>query len=258
MSRDITNICFSPGGTTAAISDLIAAAVGENIASFDLLKTKSIEKTEFAENEFLVVTMPVFAGRLPAMCADVLKGLKGNNTPAIAAVVYGNREYDDALLELTNILADGGFAVQGACALIARHSIFPQVAADRPDENDKHSIQTFATVCAGKADAAGSAFGTIKVPGGYPYKEINILPLKPTGNENCIACGACVNICPVGAISIDDPTKTDIEKCISCTACIYACPTKARGFFTPEYAAFSQGFAAKNSERKEYDFFFRM
>lgn len=258
MSRDITNICYSPGGTTAVIADLIATAVGENITTYDLMKTKSLEKTEFAQGEFLVVTMPVFAGRLPEMCADVLKGLKGNNTPAIAAVVYGNRDYDDALLELTDILADGGFAVQGACALIARHSIFPQVAADRPDENDKRSIQTFATVCAGKAEAAGSTCGMLRVPGDYPYKEIKILPLKPTGNENCIACGACVEVCPVRAIVMDDPTKTDVEKCITCTACIYACPTKARGFFTPEYAAISQGFAAKNSERKEYDFFFRM
>ncbi len=61
---------------------------------------------------------------------------KGNQTPAIAVVTYGNRDYEDALLELQTILEQNGFVVIGAAALIAEHSIVHSVGHDRPDEAD--------------------------------------------------------------------------------------------------------------------------
>lgn len=53
--------------------------------------------------------------------------------------VYGNRGDEDTLLELNNICTDNGFVAISAGAFIAKHSIFPAVAEERPDKND---IQT--------------------------------------------------------------------------------------------------------------------
>ena len=47
--------------------------------------------------------------------------------------------------------------------------------------------------------------------------------------NKCIGCGACVGICPVGAISFDASNKAEInpEICIKCGACEATCPVEA-------------------------------
>lgn len=46
--------------------------------------------------------------------------------------------------------------------------------------------------------------------------------------KKCIACGACVSICPVGAIKIvKGKAKLDPKKCIKCGSCVQFCPTNA-------------------------------
>ncbi len=49
--------------------------------------------------------------------------------------------------------------------------------------------------------------------------------------DKCIQCGACVSICPTGALFIAD-RKTmkvdfDSDKCIACELCIRPCPPRA-------------------------------
>jgi len=46
--------------------------------------------------------------------------------------------------------------------------------------------------------------------------------------EDCVSCGACVDECPVEAISEgDDCYMVDAEKCTSCGTCVDACPNEA-------------------------------
>lgn len=47
-------------------------------------------------------------------------------------------------------------------------------------------------------------------------------------SDECIACGACVDGCPVGAISLDgDKAVIDSDACIDCGACAGTCPVEA-------------------------------
>ena len=48
--------------------------------------------------------------------------------------------------------------------------------------------------------------------------------------EKCISCGACVKVCPDGAITLDEKTKKPrirLGLCIACAMCAEVCPRKA-------------------------------
>lgn len=47
--------------------------------------------------------------------------------------------------------------------------------------------------------------------------------------DTCIGCGACVGVCPVGALSMNDDAKSvcDEGTCIDCGSCVSACPVEA-------------------------------
>ena len=134
-------IYFSPTGTTKTIVNEITKYFSRKKEEYDLLNNPPEEEISFGNEDFLVVGMPVYAGRIPAVCAESLSKIKGNNTPVIAAVIYGNRDYDDALLELKTILGENGFIVISAGAFIAQHSIFPGVGYLRPDIKDKQAVR---------------------------------------------------------------------------------------------------------------------
>ena len=252
----VAQVYFSPGGATRIIAVYFTACLaGGPVLSLDLLRRDAKTVHNFGPGDLLVVNMPVFAGRLPQVCPARLAELKGAGTPAVALVTYGNREYEDALLELCDILSAGGFKVIGAGAFIARHSIFPQVATDRPDGADKRKIAAFAAHCAGKLAAGGAALDLSRIKGDRPYRDIPPIPLKPSANEDCNACGICSEICPNQAINPATPRETDAGRCISCTACIYNCPQNARAFRGPGYEQAAAAFLANFSSRREPEVF---
>lgn len=45
--------------------------------------------------------------------------------------------------------------------------------------------------------------------------------------EKCTACGACVEVCPVEALKLEDKAKVDPDTCIECGTCVDECPVGA-------------------------------
>ena len=224
--RTVYPAWFSPAGTTRTVVERVCAGLGEIGGHCDLQEHPPEGEVSLPAGALLVAGAPVYAGRLPAIAAQRFSMLKGNDTPAVALAVYGNREYEDALLELCDILEGNGFWIVAAGAAVGQHSIFPNTAAGRPDEADLAKLDDFAR------------------------------SFYPVGSERCTGCGACSRICPAGAIDPARPRETDKERCIPCGACIRVCPTGARAFRGPVYTAAKEGFGLLYKVRKEPEFFF--
>ena len=164
---------------------------------------------------------------MPAVALKRLSQIKGTQQPAVAVVVYGNRAYDDALLELKESLEANSFCPLAAGAFIAEHSIVRSIAAGRPNEDDLRAAEHFGFDVKRKLRQCVS-FNPISVPGNHPYREYKGLAFHPKAGKGCTQCGQCSNLCPVGAIPVESPADTDISKCITCMRCVSICPRNAR------------------------------
>lgn len=61
--------------------------------------------------------------------------------------------------------------------------------------------------------------------GGKLAQHSNAVPFVK--GDDCIACGICVEKCPVEAIVIDETASINPEICIGCASCIAVCPESA-------------------------------
>lgn len=228
--RKLNCIYYSPTGNARKVLSELASVFDNEAAYFDLMKGAVSEPTEFSSDELIIIAIPVHEGRVPTHCLDSLCNLYGNGTPAIAVCVYGNRAYDDALIELCDILGDNGICVIGAAAFATEHNILHRLGHKRPDEEDIAEIHSFAVKCRDKlSDGESYEFSPVHVRGERPYRLIQgNYSLVPTGDEHCLHCEICYNICPVGAIDIAHPERTDPEKCVTCMACTAVCPIRCR------------------------------
>lgn len=225
---------FSPTGTTLKIARSIAQGIGAPIDEIDLSVPP---KALFVQDgDILLAAMPVYGGRVPAVALERLSQIKSTQQPAVAVVVYGNRAYDDALLELKESLETNGFCPVAAGAFIAEHSIVRSIAAGRPDEADLRAAETFGANVERKL-RQDSSFAPVTVPGNHPYREYKGLAFHPKAGKNCIRCGQCAKLCPVGAIPAEAPDDTNISKCITCMRCVSVCPRNARALPMPALLA---------------------
>ena len=183
---------------------------------------------------------PSTAAGVPLEAIDRLKRLQGHDTPAVIVVVYGNRAFEDALLELKDIVSSIGFRTIASGAFIGEHSFSGDdapVAPGRPDEKDLQKARALGKAISSKLDGTISwdALPPLQVPGDFPYKErkprSNAAPV--THADLCIQCETCVAVCPVAAVSLKEAIETDAGLCILCCACVKNCPTTARKMENP-------------------------
>lgn len=93
------------------------------------------------------------------------------------------------------------------------------------------------------------------VPGDHPYKKYGVSSIVPKAGKNCVKCGLCAHKCPVGAIDVNDPKKTDSSICISCMRCISVCPHSARKVNAVMLTAVSTMLKKVCTERKECELY---
>lgn len=257
--KDIHLVYFSATYTTRKVLRGIAHTIEGNIVEHDVTDALPFGNITIGADSLLIIGAPVYAGRLPRRAAEAFKMLRGSSTPAIAVCVYGNRDYDDALVELQDIIEERGFKTVAAGAFIGRHCIFPTVAGGRPDDADMLKADDFARKSLNLLRQTDdiSQLPRLTVKGNRPYKQGGASTFTPVGDvSKCDGCMTCMGKCPMEAIPADAPCTTDADRCIACGRCVVVCPQGARGFGGEAYKGFEAKFTAAFSQRREPETFF--
>lgn len=257
--KNIHAIYFSPTHTSSRIAH--ALIEGMRIQAFhesDITFRKP-ETVELLEDELTIVAVPVYAGRVAPTALERLRMFEGKNSPVIPIVLYGNRDYEDALIELCDLLTRQGFTLLAAGAFIGEHTYsrpgFP-IAEGRPDEKDHDIACHFGAQALEKLESVNSVeeLAPLAVRGNRPYREVKpATPQAPVvDQEICVQCGHCTEVCPVGAMQMGEAgVYSDPAICIKCCACVKECPAGALTFDTPYTQMLSKNFSA----RKEPELF---
>lgn len=254
----VHTVAFSPCRTTLATLRAIAAGFGGSATEHDLtLPGARAGLRHFGPEDLVCIGFPVYGGRLPHNADQIFAALQGESTPAVLVAVYGNRDFEDALLEMQREAAAKGFVAIAAAAPVAEHCIATEVAAGRPDARDAAILARFGEkVAAYAASLPSPVAAAFTAPGEFPYrKEIIRAKAAPTAAAGCIRCGTCVKVCPTGAITPDAPESADDAACIICMACIKACPETVRKPTHATYEKSREWLRATCMERKEPRFF---
>lgn len=271
MKGTIHTLYFSPTHTSETTAKAIATAMAGRLeleaTSLNLTAPHAREgEHSFGREDILIFAFPVYGGRIPAMLEPCMKQLHGNGTPAVIAAVYGNRDYDDALLEAADLLSAQGFVPAAAGAFIGEHSFSYKLAAGRPNDADLDAAAHFGVMAADKISAAASADGSgvsgesgrltpAQIPGNRPYKERGpAMAAAPLTREACTHCMICVEGCPMGIIHADDPSQVDAG-CLRCFACVKSCPVHAKYFDNERIAQATAMLESKFADPKEPVFF---
>ena len=250
---NLRTIYFSATGTSKKVVLAISQSIATEFVVEDIT-FQSLQNTTYATNDLLCVAVPVYGGGVAPVALKRLEAIRGNNTPAVVVVVYGNRNFERAAVQMSDFLAERGFITIAVAAFVGEHSYSTEqypIAVGRPAEGDindaKHfgqlvkeklatgieSVDVSALQCPDSGEENVKAF--VEFVKGYQAEQaknpIKLLPI--TDEDRCVMCGVCVDVCPMGAIDRENVSVVDSALCIKCCACVKECPKEAKTLNSP-------------------------
>ena len=230
-------------------------------------------EVDIPENTLTVIAVPVYGGKVAPLAMERLQGIRASGSPVVLVVVYGNRAYEKALIELDAFASAQGFKVIAGATFVGEHSYSTEqnpIAPGRPDANDLQYAEEFGAKIQTKINAAVDMehlypvdVNRIQRPR-QPFLPLfkflrRVIKLRKSGvpllrvpevnAELCTHCGVCAVHCPSGAILKGDECNTIAEKCIKCCACVKGCSFKARTYDTPFASLLSDCFVRQKEDR---------
>lgn len=223
----IYNINFSPTGGTKKISEIICGEWNDYV-EIDLTNPGTdYSKLSFTKDDLCIFSVPVYEGMITQPVQERIKKMNASATPSVIVTVFGNRAFENAVIQMQDILIETGFVPFAAMAVSIRHTFLKGIASDRPTDSDIEEINKFASDIRAKYDRRD--FSIPAVPGDKSYLEKVITKLYPLfERDKCTKCGVCAEKCPIMAIDANDLSVTDETRCVTCSRCTYICPTGAR------------------------------
>ena len=248
-------LVFSPTGGTKRVAQTITSEWSSSVETLDLTDPANVFSSyQIQEDDVVLIALPSYGGRVPALAAERLSQIRGNTAQCVLLCVYGNRAYEDTLVEMEDIAKNSGFTVIAAISAVAEHSIMHQFATGRPDKEDVQQLREYARNIAEKRKSKVWN-GQLNIPGNRPYKKAGGAGLIPKATKKCVNCGLCASQCPAQAIDSENLKSADSKKCISCMRCVVNCPHSARKINAAMVSAASLAMKKTCSVRKDNELF---
>ena len=165
--KKVWAVYFSGTGTTKKTVDRIARrlaeALGTDCEVYDYtLPAARRQELTIPSGDVAVVGCPTYAGRVPNLLMPYLRDMvHGKGALAVPVVLFGNRNYDDALMELSRLLTADGFSCVAGGAFVGEHSFSRTLGAGRPSRADMAEMDVFADHVATKLVAGDTAPVTV-------------------------------------------------------------------------------------------------
>lgn len=201
--------------------------LSQNPEYIDLTRRKfRKQKQYFGKKDLLLAAAPVYGGQLPQLKEALFTNLKGDHTPCILMSAYGNRDFDDTLAQMKDILEARGFYCIGAIAPIIPHIYSEKLGADRPNAEDEKVFRRFAVTV--KQRLENGLEESLMIPGNPKPEPKTMKPVVHYFDETkCKGCQICVQKCPTSAID-KNTYQIKEELCVGCLRCERVCPSGAR------------------------------
>ncbi len=273
MNKHIIAMYFSATDTTKKIVAEISRKISEQLGVDTAIKTidftlpeARLQTVSFSDQDLVIFGTPVYAGRVPNVLVKYIAAIQGCGALAVPVVVYGNRNYDDALIELKDILEGNGFKTIAAGAFVGEHAFSDTLAKGRPDEKDLDAAREFAARICEKIRTNGKMpIPGVTVKGNQPYRKhympknkegvpVDIRKVTPKTSDQCTDCKLCAQLCPMGSIDWDDVSRLN-GICIKCGACIKKCPSRAKYFDDSDFLRHKEELEIEYTARKEPELF---
>lgn len=223
--------------------------------TIDLTIVTPQKKLVLGKSDLVLVGMPVYSGRLPPLAVERFNAIEGAQNPIVTVVVYGNRHFDDSLVELYDLCKEQGFTPVAAGAFIGEHSFSTDalpLSSGRPDTKDIEIAHKFGQ------EINSTELSSNRIPGNRPYR----LSTTTTGCATsvdaalCTKCNRCIKKCPTQGIQMTKIAATaSPENCIWCMACQRVCPENAQKITHEKIKASAQKLNNFFSKRKEPETF---
>lgn len=221
-------------------------------------KSETTPERLLSSTDLALFAVPVYGGKVAPTALQRLEHVRGENTPAILLVTYGNRNFEQVFVQFSDFVRQRGFRPIAAAALIGEHSYsnkqYP-IAVGRPDAADLASAEAFGRQVATKLQSSDEQNWDIDPGKDMPQLETpeaslqafrafiqeytmmqqaNPVKVFPAAKPDaCSHCGTCIDLCPTQAIAPGREETTDATRCIRCCACVKGCPSGVRTFDSP-------------------------